>query len=289
MFRQRLELMNWMLNKIPKRVYFYWGQNKKMSLMRYLTVKSFSELNPDWEINIYTPNKPNKDVSWNSHQNKQKISGKDYFDDLSNMGNIKFCKFSLPENLLRLNIGEVHKSDLFRWFLMARSSGLWSDIDILFIQSMEVFNRSEIDNWDKSIIFSRWEKQNGSFVYPIGFFLSSDNGRPFFDDLSCFRDFVSSGRYEYESFGSLLLSKYLECACDLYNIGFMDVNSVYPLHGKEHRKYYEEGIRIDFPMNTIGLHWYGGSRETAKHEPFITEDSIKNYSAPLFKEMRRYL
>ena len=45
---------------IPKIAHFYWG-NEILPFLRYITIYSFSILNPDWEIKLYLPTKISKE------------------------------------------------------------------------------------------------------------------------------------------------------------------------------------------------------------------------------------
>ena len=38
---------------IPKIAYFYWNDNTPLSYLRYLTLKTFRSLHPDWDVYLY--------------------------------------------------------------------------------------------------------------------------------------------------------------------------------------------------------------------------------------------
>lgn len=76
-------------------------------------------------------------ASWDSHEHKRSISidkKKCYWNFLNNIKNIR----TVGHDLAHLGgLSEVHKSDFIRWELLAEEGGLWSDLDILYIKSIE--------------------------------------------------------------------------------------------------------------------------------------------------------
>lgn len=285
----RLGPMTWEFEKIPKVAHFYWGRNKPLSLMRYLTVKSFLKLNPDWRVVIFSPKDPEQEVSWGSVHNKQEIYGKDYWEDLLALGGVVESDIK-PDSLVPNRLGEVHRSDLFRWWLMSRYQGLWCDMDILFIRSMTVLSNWERKCLECDVLLCRWGHKEE--VYPIGFFMAGKGSEGFFAEL--YRRGVEKantmmGAFGYESFGFHLLRDLLKEPFGL-KIGFIDEDCVYPLRGKDHQLYYKEKGVINFSPCTVGFHWYAGSKFSARLEPLITEDTISQYvSMPLFKKMVEYV
>jgi len=175
----------WNLSKIPKKAHFYWG-NKTLPLGRFLSVASFALENKDWEVNLHVPVRASENLKkdWDTEEHKFEISNslnECYFGNIEQLTNVNIIKHSF-EKLDYLS--DVHKSDYLRWGIMASSGGVWSDIDILYISSMEnlILNHDEgirkigfnIKAEDvKEIICCDF---SGGMLYnSIGFLLSSES------------------------------------------------------------------------------------------------------------------
>ena len=134
--------MAWKL-KVPKILHVYWGGNP-LNYLRFMTVKTFMKNNPDWEIRFYYPLQPNSNVTWGTGENKVFREHKDYLPELMNLPITKipvdFTKYGFDNNM-----PEVHKSDFIRLEQLSTVGGIWSDMDILYFNSMEslYLNNSE--------------------------------------------------------------------------------------------------------------------------------------------------
>jgi len=160
----------WHLNKIPKIVHFYWG-NEKLSYLRYLSIYSFRKLNPDWKIKIHIPkNLSSISPTWHSDEQKNLSITRDYWLEIEKL-NVEII-VQPPLDDFDNDAHEVHKSDFFRWKLLSNEGGVWSDIDILYINPMDNLLENISENSSCDTAFS-WYEENKKWA--ISFMLSSPN------------------------------------------------------------------------------------------------------------------
>ena len=246
----------WYLYKIPKLAHFYWG-GSTLPYLRYLSIKSFHEWNPDWLIKVYIPQVCTKGHSWSTYEQKYEIiSTNDYFPKLHRMDNLEIVRISSAPYGINDYMSEVTKSDLFRWHVLAGVGGLWSDMDIIYFKSVEdsILNVQALAEKDTMVCI------NIKYGHSIGFFLSSPKNRFF----SFVRDNVG-GFYDhtvYQSVGSGYLAMIASNLGDVnkhnvnaYNIP-MDI--VYSYNALDIKDIFTNDKIIKFTPNSIGLHWYAG-------------------------------
>ena len=115
----------WFLKKIPRVLHLYWGRNKKLSFMKYLTAYSFSKQNPDWEIRVHFPKSPFIGENWaDKTQKGYNFKGADYFDKLSDIPNLTLHEVDFDEDFdFDTGIPEVFRSDLYRIKLLGDHGG----------------------------------------------------------------------------------------------------------------------------------------------------------------------
>lgn len=106
------------MNNVPKVLHLFWGKNKPLSYLRYLTVKSFVKYNPDWGIRVHIPTSPidSKPRLWPTEITSSKF---DYFDKLNDIPNVDFIPVESTKE-----IGSVHTSDLLRIKLLHEEGGV---------------------------------------------------------------------------------------------------------------------------------------------------------------------
>lgn len=249
---------------IPKRMYFYWGYNSKMSYLHFLSLYSFRKLNPDWEIILYRPKVSSQYILTPYIKEKKTIyyTGKDYCDEVMKIQNIQVKEFDFDDIGVDSSISEVFKSDYIRWYLLWKYGGGWADMDILFIKPMDsmVLNGRMItgnqENLDTMIVF----KDLG--YHPIAFYLACENN-PFFEKVF-HSSKTSLDMYEYQSIGSYMLGKLFPNAEEIKrllpdsNIADISVNTVYSFLPKEVKKIFKKNKMKNIYEETIGVHWYNG-------------------------------
>ena len=257
----------WFLKNIPKILFLYWGKNKPLSFLRYMTVLSFSKLNPDWKIIICYPDKICYDEPWRSFEQKNnKYCGIDYFQYLDYIPNVQFKK-----TRCNTNIPEVFKSDVIRSKLLSDNGGVWSDFDILFTKPITYLHLNIEANRDIDSVICKYK-------YAFAGFLMCKSGSILYKNLY---ETVSELKIMY--YTSILDKGYLKVFNDVLEneiVANLDMSSVYPISWKE-----TEELLNNIPQeeHTIGIHWYAGSNIMSSHEG---EELCKCDSA-LCKEARR--
>jgi len=250
---------------IPKIMHFYWGFNIRMSYLNFLSLYSFQRFNPDWQIVIHKPVVPSNHVlSPSVNDNKFNYIAKDYSFYLDRIKNLEINEFNFEKLNIKSETAEVFKSDFLRWHLLATIGGGWSDMDILYVKplsNIKVENRMMIGNIkaiDTVIVF----KDYG--YHPIGFYLSSGSN-PFFQLISenAIKNFDSK---EYQSVGRLLLDKlypdYNTISHHHSNLNILDMTSstIYPFSPRLINLIFNMNAKQFVRKETIGIHWYNGSK-----------------------------
>lgn len=263
----------WHLTKIPKKAFFYWGE-EKLPYLRFLSLVTFYTYNPTWEITLYVPKIRTVDKSWTSHEQKYELQCECYFKELLKYKTISIKYFDFEWIGVPNSISEVHKSDYLRWYLLSTEGGLWSDMDIIYFKSLDdaYFNTVENTNIN-TIVCDR------IYGHSIGFMLGEENSlyyKYIFD-----KSLKALDKKNYQSIGSLLINKEFPQVesikekfpyCEVLNL---DMNFVYPYNARMIKRIYENMSMLKYTPNTVGLHWYAG-HPLAAH--FVNELTPTNYT-----------
>jgi len=260
----------WHLTKIPKILHVYWGGGK-LAYLRYLTLVSFKHLNPEWQIIFYKPTVPQPSFFWNS---EEQLYGDNYVDCSGRIKDLDIIikEINFDEIGFFNNASEVHKSDFLRWKLLYEVGGAWTDMDILFIKPIgEIcFNKPQMEEIDTVVCVKD--------THSIGFLMGSKNNE-YFKTLhqASKREYRKEG---YQSIGSLLCNKLFPTLESIiskklnpYNLS-MDV--VYASDWNHVNELFGTKYSNKITNNTIGLHWYGGSR--------IAGDYLNNTNGGLYNQ-----
>ena len=270
----------WHLTNIPKIVHFYWG-NEKLSYLRYMSVYSFRKVNPDWKIKIHVPISVSMiDPTWGTNEQKNAGIKNDYWDNLKDL-NVEIIKIPPFDNFDN-NAHEVHKSDYYRWTLLCGEGGVWSDIDIVYINSMDniLENDRTLNHIDTG--FSRYA-ENGK--YAISFMLASA-GNTFFKKIHE----LSNTHYDasrYQSIGSELINNNWHRPGKLRKQNptnifvLMDEKCVYPISPRNIPRFFDpmddELKAILADSNVLGLHWFAGHPKSQQFESAIDETNVGQF------------
>lgn len=277
---------------IPHVLHLYWGRNKPLSFMRYMTVVSFSKLNPDWEIQVHYPVIDiREETQWSSceHKTEYKHSGYDYFDALSKIQQVQMVDENFDWVSIPKGFSEIHKSDILRWKLLSTVGGVWSDFDILYINPL-----SSVDDLEY-ILCSHTNKKN-EFVSRIGFLGSMKDGSLFAKAFDLSLQVIQKPKsYEiYQSLGRFVVDSVVS-TFDFKNTAVwnMPLNSVYPM--ASHRVLillYKPIARVP-NADTFGIHWFGGfdfstrQEERVKDERALKAESNKYLFSHMLKIWRK--
>ena len=119
---------------IPKTLYLYWGGS--LSWLRFLTVYSFKKYNPDWEIKVYYPVNYSDSITWNTNEQSDAYDGENWFHKLSEYAEL--IPFDCEIIGMSNDLPEVHKSGLFRAWILSTHGGMYCDFDILFFKPLKI-------------------------------------------------------------------------------------------------------------------------------------------------------
>jgi len=120
----------------PKLLHLYWD-GSPLSYLNLITVLSFNEYHKYWKINVYFPNKRTEKITWLTHEQKIKYEKKSYIDVLRQIPNVNIHYIDLDDIGFYNDASEVIKSDYFRYYILQKHGGVWSDFDIVYTNSVE--------------------------------------------------------------------------------------------------------------------------------------------------------
>lgn len=300
---------------IPKVLNFFWA-NETMSWLRYLSLWSARKLNPDWDIRLYLHSPEESYGIGEGPWVNQKIAqdfftydGVDYLDGLRDIGvdirtwNPQYFVKSLSgiADALRLETPLVpedstpsHRSNYFKWFLLATEGGFYSDNDILFIKPLSEFY-DKFSNHDMLISY-----HENDLYFSIGFLGSKGNCEPYRDFYAQALKGFSRENYQAAgvralntSLGNPSMSKGWEPLIGKYpklDIANMGMSYFYPYESDEVEFYFEkEPQHIDHNKinDAIGLHWYAGHPTSQKWNNILAPDNVADYEFLVPREIRR--
>jgi|WetSurMetagenome_2_1015567.scaffolds.fasta_scaffold00103_25 hypothetical protein len=242
-------MRGWYLN-IPKKFHVFWSGNK-LPYLRYLTVKTFKELNPSWEINLWTSQVKSEVRTWNTHELNYSETWEDWTDRLwklcDNIHMIDFTNFGVKNS-----VAEVHKSDLLRCWILNEVGGVYSDTDIFYfkpITNLEV-NRRKNKYAETFVCICHYGHSNG--------FWMGSKGSRFFGEL--FEQSKKIDPARYQSNGPELCNRMFRTIESINEISpavNIGMEAVYYYNGQHVDAIYSEE-RVIFDKKSIGIHWYAG-------------------------------
>lgn len=247
-------MSEWKLG-IPKIAHFFWD-NRPMSFLRWLSLQSFSVFNPDWQLKLHmTPDS----VSPNWRQANNKDQQSEDSDQRGHLGEI--ARLEIINEPSFHDLHGVQQSDILRNKYLFEDGGLWSDIDILYFNSMSkiLCNIQQYADHDMGLCVPRgW--------FPIAFMMAK-SGAPFFQAVYEHQMEILAkhgGHGEYQKFGTRVYGYSL----DRGGFPFFPIarEEVYQCDWRGHASIFAGMVNMDLG---VGIHWYGGS-----HSAVIAEKQI---------------
>ena len=124
----------------PKIFHYYWDNFEKFSYMNLYSLRSAVYYHPDYIHIIWCPINPETNITWKEYCNKDFTSDSSwqtYLKEIINMKNVKLIYKDIGKTLnVENTMSEIHKSDLFRYYILHKYGGIWSDLDIVYIKSI---------------------------------------------------------------------------------------------------------------------------------------------------------
>ena len=278
----------WHLLKIPQTLHLYWGGHR-LSYLRYLTVRTFRDLNPGWQVKLHLPNTVSDAAPrWQTFQQKGSCVEQDYLDRVD--ADIVMHDFS--DYGFDNQAHEVHKSDFLRWRLLAESGGIWSDMDILYVRPMDALEDNVSDHQTIDTVLCPLIPPK---KHTVGF-LMSGSGNAFCRWMHQ----ASLDHYDpeiYQCMGSNIINQAFESLDDFaqrfpYNrFLFLDPASVYSVTSKDIDRFYQPMDRHTLKKlnrpGVIGFHWFGGHPLSQNLENQLTENNLKDFDCFLTDIIKR--
>ena len=265
-------------------IHLYWGNNKPLSWMRFMTVYSLAELNPEWKIKIWITGDPHTQMKWNSgeHSGTSDV-GKDWLVYFKHIDNVSFpCIDDIKGIELSQEYSEVHRSDLLRWYIMATEGGLWSDFDIFYMKPLaeELFVSG-----DKVGLVEMAGRSNHADVkiLPIGFLWSGIGQSEFWNAvLTQAKEDIKP--CEYQSAGRFALEKIAEGK----ERHVIPETLVYCYRANETPRLFAHHVLRDAHgcSPIIGYHWYAGHPSSVKASNIAEATNNVFKDSCLIKAMR---
>ena len=264
-----------------------------------MTLASFRHYHPSWKITLYLSDQTNKQLPAWTTKEKQDFQATKYRNAKPQENHISL----LP--LLDLNVVEwdlenrnpVYACDLLQWKLLHEKGCVYSDMDILWIDSLERVYK-QIENSDVGICL-----QGG--ILPIGFLYGS-KGNAFYEKVegrahALFRP----GKYQIAGKHSLraamlgasikrarLARAWFKRNYPELQVDFIPPGWVYPWDWRGVRKIFGNRNVQKAPEKTIGIHWFGGSPYSQGINRQINIENISHfrntwckYAVGVLKEM----
>jgi len=243
--------------KVPKIFHCYWG-GEKMPYIRYMTIKTFMNQNPDWEVMFWYPKFLFTKLTWTTNELRYDSSCDDYLPELMKLP-IKKNDVDFTDFGFRNNVAETYKADLLRLHLLNICGGVWADSDILFFRPITALSVNIPANRDMETFVCM-----GGYGHSIGFLMAAQ-GSKFYERLS------ANAVQEYNE------NNYQSMGVDMYNKHYPTLNSIdrfspavnIPMdavyaHDANHISELTDGTPPRFTASSIGCHWYAGHPLWAK-------------------------
>jgi hypothetical protein len=268
-----------------KQIYFYWG-NASMSFLRYMTIKSFSHFNPDWQI-FLIENKIINNSAWVTPeiQDSQYYNGYDYRQKFADIKNLTIIEVEDIVPFDHKNMADVHIKDMLNWYLLSTKTCIVADMDIIFCRAID--DCKAID-WDANVNICNYDFYHN--YMPVSFMISKLDDKQknnFYDEVYT----SSKNRYNpsiYESCGTNsipyrsiyeIINKFKDL-----KINKLSENVVFPFL-QENIGNVSASVGYVFEKNYLptlhpdaaGIHWYGGDTSNQKYNNSINEQNYMDY------------
>lgn len=262
---------------IPKHIFFFWG-NDTISWLRYMTLYSCRKLHPDWKISLYYSKCGIDRKPW------VEINIQDFFnfDGVNYWNKIK----ELDINIIPWDIkgyeklSASHKSNIFKWHMLATEGGVYADMDILFIKPVDILLEQDCTD---IICAHKW--------ISIGVLASMGNSKLFKAFLD--KAPLTYNKKEYQCVGvkSCYTTLYGRCTEDVIQnrnhietlrkkfpdsvIFNLPMSWFYHYTYRDLNKIFSETVKM--PNEALGIHWYAGNPLSQKWNNLLTDENFKNY------------
>jgi len=278
---------------MDKKISFFWG-NDTMSWLRYMSLWTFRKLNPDWDMRLFVCGQRRTKKYWKTPEQQDffTYTGPDYTDRLDDIAGLQVIPWEVEKVSLQ-NLGPSHKSNFFKWGLLAKESGVYADLDIVFIRSANNWLR-HVGGHDVAICY----RQPPRNYFSIGLLGSSGRGQ-FYNDVyqESMRGF---GPGTYQSAGVEAIYRltrklpgpdhWRKLVRRYSRAKFIDFDKhfVYPW-GCSQIPEMTVKLHTTVPAKTFGIHWYAGHPTAQQLNSVLNEDTVKTNQSTVAHFLRSVL
>lgn len=270
---------------IPKRAMFFWSGGP-LSWMRYCSLWSFRRLNPTWEMVLFYGGAYAGDATWTETNEKQDWMAqpaKDYLGEVRLLG-VDVRQWHCPPEFAGLS--PVQRNDLCRWGALSKFGGWFFDLDLLFIDNMDMIGAD--------VATPKPERCDVVFIpmrdyCPTGF-IGAAAGNKFTE--ACYlaaKQSPAPNRYRSAGSETVLslaglagrysytpreLQRGLQAAFPSVAFWWLRPRVAYPWEWHEANAILGSDKTIPF-AETVAIHWYAGTRYAQRINSTLTHDNYR--------------
>ena len=242
------------MNNTTEKLAFTFWDGPQLSLLNILSLLSFARLNSDTILTIYTLGEGlDINAGWKTGEHSLAVDQFYALEDLACEPNIRIQKVD-SVGLEKFN-SVVQVADYIRIKMLYEHGGIWIDTDVLFYKKLPsniweiVANNGFVISYENTITTGFMGFPKGAAIVHRALLKAQLKMKG--------NEFHKS----YQAFGPDLWGEiFLEFPSEISKINFLSEKLVYPVLWKKlDQFFFEQDDSIDFD-ETIGIHWYGGSK-----------------------------
>lgn len=242
------------MNNTTEKLAFTFWDGPQLSLLNILSLLSFARLNPDTVLTIYTLGGGlDINAGWKTGEHALAVDQFYTLEDLASEPNIRIQKVD------SVGLEKIHSvvqvADYIRIKMLYEHGGIWIDTDVLFYKKLPSY-LWEIVATDGFVISYENTITTGFIGFPRGSSIALQAL------LRAQLKMSGNGFHaNYQAFGPDLWGEiFLEKPQEVSRVKFLSDKLVYPILWKKlDQFFFQKDDSIDFD-ETIGVHWYGGSK-----------------------------
>lgn len=251
---------------------FFWSGDR-MSWLRAMSIVSFVKFNPDWVTNLYIDSYRKHDTYvWHDAalQDFVEYRGKDFTSLIPATVNPIPWKMDFSKDLN--HIAPSQRSNLFKYQLMARGGGYYSDMDILYLKSL-----NPIESIAQSFNIGITQTDH----YSIGF-LFAQKQSPVFQNI--LNHCEGASLEQYQGFGVNAIRQLYPSIRPMAQVdsvlnipeSWFYLNSYLYLS-----RIYMEDDFLPLLRNSFGIHWYAAHTLSQQYNNQLTQENYRNQRCTL--------